>query len=63
MNSDTLPDKLFFKPSELAEMLSISVKTIYGMIDQGRLDAVRIGGRTVRIPRQAVMNIIEEINA
>lgn len=57
-NGVILPDKCFFKVNELAALLSISPKTLYGWIDQGKLDAVKIGGWAVRITRQAAMNII-----
>ncbi len=62
MNNNNLPDQLFFKPRDLAKIFCISPKTIYGWIEQGKLDAVKIGGRAVRIPRQEAIKLIKEIN-
>jgi excisionase family DNA binding protein len=54
-----LPDKDLLRPDEVAKYFSLSVKTIYGWIDTGRIDAVRIAG-TLRIRNEAVRSIIKE---
>ena len=61
--SEYLPDDPFFTAAELAGIFKVSVKTLYGWIDQGKLDAVKIGSRAVRIPREAAVRLISEINA
>lgn len=61
--SEYLPDDPFFTAAELAGIFKVSVKTLYGWIDQGKLDAVKIGNRAVRIPREAAVRLIAEINA
>ncbi len=55
-----LPDKLFFKVSELADILQVEKKTLYSWIDTGRLDAVKIGGWAVRVTREAALKLIKE---
>lgn len=60
--TDYLPDKLFFKVPELAGILDVNIKTLYSWIETGRLDAVKIGGWSVRIPRAAALKLIEEMN-
>lgn len=62
MKNNLIPDKLFFKPLDAAILLDVSVKTVYSWIDTGKLDAVRIAGRTVRIPRRALQKIIEDVD-
>ncbi|MCX5810163.1 MAG: helix-turn-helix domain-containing protein [Proteobacteria bacterium] len=57
---NTLPDKLFFRPSDVAHMFDISVKTVYGWIETGKLRAIRITDRTLRIPRAAIEKILKE---
>ena len=52
-----LPDKELLRPDEVAKYLSISVKTIYGWIAEGKMEAVKIGpSRLLRIRRKEVLN-------
>jgi len=46
-------------PKELAERLSISRWTIYKMLEDGRIQSVKIG-RLVRIPDSEVLRIVEQ---
>ena len=50
----TLPDKPRFQPREAAEYLGVDVKTVYGWISTGKMEAVRVGPRTLRIPRDEI---------
>ena len=38
-----LPDKKYFTPQEVADFFNIKVKTIYGWIAEGKMEAERIG--------------------
>jgi excisionase family DNA binding protein len=49
----------FYTPDELAAMLKVTRQAIYNWIQQGRLEAVRIG-RTVRIPGEEVERVLRE---
>jgi len=51
---DLLPQKRFFRPDELATILCLSRRTVYRMITDGRLQAVKWGGGPWRIPQEAV---------
>lgn len=42
-----------YKPSEVAEMLRVDMRTIYGMIGRGELPQIKVG-RLIRIPRGPV---------
>ncbi len=54
-----LPDKDLLRPEEVAEYLSVSVKTIYGWIDIGKINAVRIAGsKVLRIERKVAEKLI-----
>lgn len=54
-----LPDKELLRPDEVASYLSLSVKTIYGWIATGKMDAVKVGqSRLLRIKRE----VVEEMN-
>ncbi|MDD5204411.1 MAG: helix-turn-helix domain-containing protein [Desulfobacterales bacterium] len=50
----SLPDKPRFHPREAAEYLGVDVKTIYGWISTGKMEAIRIGERILRIPRDEI---------
>ena len=45
MNPQTSPDRLAYGLGDVAEMLSLSIRSIYHLIDAGGLKAVKIGGR------------------
>ena len=49
----------FYTPDELAAMLKVTRQAIYNWIQQGRMEAVRIG-RTVRIPADEVDRLLRE---
>ena len=50
---------MFYTPEELAAMLKVTRQAIYSWIQQGRIEAVRIG-RTVRIPGAEVERLLRE---
>jgi excisionase family DNA binding protein len=50
-----LPEKELLRPDEVAAYLSLSVKTIYGWIAEGKLPAKKVFG-TLRIPRESVLS-------
>lgn len=58
-----LPERPYVLPKEVAEYYAVSVKTVYGWIDQGKLDADRVAGRSIRIPRSSAMDIAKDVNA
>lgn len=45
--------------AEVASMLRLSKMTIYRLMNSGRLPALRVG-RSFRIPRDSVRNLLEE---
>ena len=49
----------FYTPEELATMLKVTRQAVYKWIQQGHLEAVRIG-RTVRIPSDEVERLLRE---
>ncbi|MFA6111610.1 MAG: helix-turn-helix domain-containing protein [Candidatus Latescibacterota bacterium] len=53
-NSSQLPNKRLLRVDEVAEALSCSRRTVYYMIESGKLDAQRAGPRLTRISRDSV---------
>jgi excisionase family DNA binding protein len=53
-----LQNKRFFRPDEVAEILSLSRRTIYRMIRDGRLPGVRWGSGPWRIPRETLQGFL-----
>ena len=51
--------KAFYSPTEVAELASLSSSTVLNYIHDGRLAAVRLSARTYRIPRKAVIRLLE----
>ncbi len=49
----------FYTPEELATMLKVTRQAVYNWIQQGHMEAVRIG-RTVRIPSEEVERVLRE---
>jgi excisionase family DNA binding protein len=50
--------KRFFRPDEVARLLVLSRRTIYRMIKDGRLQAVKWGGGPWRISREALLALL-----
>ena len=50
---------VYYTPEELAAMLKVTRQAIYNWVQQGRMEAVRIG-RTVRIPSDDVERVLRE---
>jgi excisionase family DNA binding protein len=57
-----LPDKAFFRPDEVAEYYGVAVSTVYSWIAEGKLEAVRLAGRTTRISHEAIINLPKAAN-
>jgi len=56
-----MPDKSRFSPKEVAEIFGFSTPTVYRWIEEGQLKAYRIAGRAIRILREDVLKLIQEI--
>jgi excisionase family DNA binding protein len=51
-------NKRFFRPDEVARLLALSRRTIYRMIQDGRLSGVRWGSGPWRIPRETLTTLL-----
>jgi excisionase family DNA binding protein len=56
-----LPDKQLFRPDEVADIFSISKRTVYTWLDNGTLTGVKIAGTTVRVDRESIEGVISVI--
>jgi excisionase family DNA binding protein len=52
-----LPNKSLLRPDEVAKHYSVSVKTVRGWIASGKLEARKIAGGLLRIPRESLPKI------
>ena len=56
-----LPDKGLFRPDEVAALLSLSRRTVYRMIRQGRLPSIRLSlSGPWRIPHQTLVKLLSK---
>ncbi|MEW6386808.1 MAG: helix-turn-helix domain-containing protein [Thermodesulfobacteriota bacterium] len=53
--------KRFFRPDEVAAIMSLSRRTIYRMIRDGRLPGVRLGAGPWRIPRETLISLLPQL--
>jgi excisionase family DNA binding protein len=56
------PPRLFFSLDEAATSLSVSRRTIYSLIDAGRLEAVKVLGRRL-IAAEALQAFAESVKS
>jgi excisionase family DNA binding protein len=48
----TAPETMLYRPAHVAEILGVSVRSVFRMVETGELNAVRIAGaRGFRVPR------------
>jgi len=47
--------------ASVAQWLGVSKKRVYAMIQEGKLDAIRLGPRQTRIPRANVESLLERL--
>lgn len=51
---ERLPNKNLFRVDEVADYFGVAGSTVYGWIATGRLDAVKVAGTVLRVPREAI---------
>lgn len=56
-----LDKKRFFRPDEVAQILGLSRRTVYRMIQDGRFTDVETAQRPCRIPRTAIIALMPEL--
>ena len=52
-----LPNRQLLRPDEIARYYSVSKSAVYRWIETGKLEAIKVAGKTIRIPRTAVRGI------
>ena len=57
-----LPDKAHFSPKEVADYLSVCIRTVYAWIDDGSLENVKRMGKkgAYRIPKESIIAFEEK---
>ena len=56
---DEMP--LVMKVEDLTQILHIGRNTAYALVRSGQIRCLRIGGKTIRIPRDAVLDFINGV--
>lgn len=52
-------DIQFYRPSTIARLLEVNVRTVYRWISEGSLRAVPFGARALRVPRLELKRFVE----
>lgn len=56
-----LPKKDLFRVDEVADFLSVHIRTVQRWIDEGKIeDVVRLPGRGIRVSRATIMQIVDQ---
>jgi len=58
MSSPINLNKKTYRPDEVAQILSLTRRTVYRMIRDGRLPSVRFGSGPWRIPRETLLPLL-----
>ncbi|MGD0232542.1 MAG: helix-turn-helix domain-containing protein [Syntrophorhabdales bacterium] len=53
-----LPDKTLLRPDEVAEFLSVSMKTVYRWYRSGIIEGIKLN-RALRIYRESILRLID----
>jgi excisionase family DNA binding protein len=57
--SERIPDKTYWRIDEAASVCGVHPNTIRRWIDDGKLDHIRLPGGGLRIPRAAMVALLE----
>ncbi|HPJ96935.1 MAG TPA: helix-turn-helix domain-containing protein [Syntrophales bacterium] len=57
-----LPNKALLRPDEAAEYYGVARATIYKWVFEGKIEAVKLGEKTIRIPREAILAFPRAVN-
>jgi len=56
-----LPNRQLLRPDEVAKYYSVTKAAVYLWIETGKLNAVKIAGKTIRIPRESAIALKKDI--
>lgn len=54
---ENLPERELMRVDEVARYFSVTKATVYNWVSSGRLEAVKVAGHILRIPRKSVQNV------
>jgi len=57
-----MTDLELYTPNEVAKVLGVSYDTILNLVKKGKLKAIRIGPRLIRIKKTSVEELLNETN-
>ena len=56
-----LPNRQLLRPDEIARYYSVSKSAVYRWIETGKLEAIKVAGKTIRIPRESAIALKKDI--
>ena len=56
-----LPDKDWFRPDEVAKHFGVHKSTVYRWIESGKMEAVKLSKKLIRISKKAIIDFPKEI--
>lgn len=62
MTVDDLKDGALLRPDQVADIFKVTKKTIYNWISRGKLTAVVVAGRSLRIKKEAVLSCMVDMD-
>jgi excisionase family DNA binding protein len=62
MTVDELKDGALLRPDQVADIFGVKKQTIYNWISSGKLAAVVVAGRSLRIRKEAVVACMVEMD-
>jgi predicted site-specific integrase-resolvase len=55
MQATFLPEKAMFRPDEVANLFSVSIRTVANWRSEGKLEGVHLSDRCIRFPRKELL--------
>jgi excisionase family DNA binding protein len=62
MTVEDLKDGALLRPDQVADIFKVTKKTVYNWVAQGKLAAVVVAGRSLRIKKEAVVACMVEMD-
>ena len=52
-----VPDKSLLRPDEIAQIFSVSVRTVYNWHAEGKMEGIKVSHKCLRFPRAVVKEL------
>ena len=62
VNEAGIPNKLLFRPDEVARIICVTRQTVYNWIQEGKIQVIKLPGGQYRVLRGEVERVLGERN-